>query len=167
MKYTCTTCGKEHESWPAIGFDAPYHYHSLNEEEKSTIAELSSDFCTIRHEGQTDHFIRAVLFLKVNDHCKDLQYGVWVSLSEKSFQDYEGNFPNDNYEATYFGYLSNWFPGYEDTTSIKTNVELSPGGNRPEVIPHNDEMEHSFVADYYSGISLEEAEKRIKSALGE
>ncbi|NTS44016.1 DUF2199 domain-containing protein [Flavisolibacter sp. BT320] len=166
MKYTCETCGKEHESWPAIGFDAPYHYYCLNDEEKDAIAELSSDFCTIRYEDQTDHFIRAVLFQKVNGHCEHLHYGVWVSLSEKSFQDYKDNFQNDSHEATYFGYLGSWLPGYNDTTSIKTNVELLPGGNRPEVIPHNDQEEHPFVADYYNGVPLKEAEKRIKLALG-
>ena len=160
MTYTCETCGKEHKNWPAIGFDAPHHFYGLTDKEKSTIAELSNDFCTIKYEDQTDQFIRAVLFQKINDHCEDLHYGVWVSLSQKSFQDYKNNFHNNNYEALYFGYLSNWIPGYGDTTSIKTDVHLTPGSNRPVVIPHNDQ-EHPFVADYYNGITLEEAEKRI------
>ncbi|NTS42623.1 DUF2199 domain-containing protein [Flavisolibacter sp. BT320] len=164
MKYTCASCGIVHESWPAIGFDAPYHFHSLSDEEKHAIAELSSDFCTIKYEDQTDYFIRAVLFQKVNDHCEDLHYGVWVSLSEKSFHDYKDNFHNGNHEANYFGYLSSWLPGYDDSTSIKTNVILSPGSNRPEVIPHLEKAEHPFLADYFNGISIEEAERRIKLA---
>jgi hypothetical protein len=167
MRYTCSTCGKEHENWPALGFDAPYHYHCLSDDEKKAIAELSSDFCTISYADQTSRFIRAVLFQKVNDHCEDLHYGVWVSLSEKSFRDYKDHFQDDNHKAMYFGYLSSWIPNYEDTTSIKANVELSLGGNRPEVIPHNDQIGHPFVHDYYNGISRDEAERRINIALGE
>lgn len=50
---------------------------------------------------------------KVNDHSEDLEYGLWVSVSQKSFQDYSGNFQNPNHEAKYFGWLSNDIPEYE------------------------------------------------------
>ena len=166
MKYTCEICGQVHESLPAIAFDAPYHYQCLSDEEKNSIAELNSDFCIITYEDQIDRFVRAVLYQKVKGHCEDLHYGVWVSLSEKSFQDYKAHFDNDSHEAVYFGYLSNWIPGYENTTSIKTNVEVAGDGNRPVVIPHDNQMDHCFVADYFHGISKEEAEARVKAALG-
>ena len=36
------------------------------------------------------------------------------------------------------------------------------GNNRPEIFPHDNQMDNPFVIDYYNGISKEEAEKRIK-----
>ncbi|GAA4319276.1 hypothetical protein GCM10023184_03950 [Flaviaesturariibacter amylovorans] len=135
--------------------------------DQKNIAELSSDFCVIRHEEQTDRFARAVLRQTVNDHCDDLEYGVWVSLSEKSFDDYYDHFDDQNYEATYFGYLCTLIPEYDDTNSIKTKVVLSAGGSRPEVVPHHGQGEHPFLHDYFNGISKAQAEQRIRYAMGE
>ena len=165
MKFRCEKCGEEHEGWPAIAFDAPHFYHILSEEDKQNIAEISDDFCTIRHEDQTDYFVRAVLRQKVNNHCQNLEYGVWVSLSEKNHKDYYDNFDTGNSEKTYFGYLCNKIPEYDTTLSIKTDVVVSKGNNRPEIIPHDNQIEIPFVRDYYNGIAKEEAEKRINSML--
>src|SRR5688500_5069846 len=122
VKYICSHCGQEHDDWPALAYSSPTHYNDLTEEEKNTIAELSSDFCVIRYPDQTDRFIRCTMTIKVNDYCEDLQYGLWVSLSEKSFKDYQTHYTNEQHEASYFGWLSNQLPGYENTTSIPTDV---------------------------------------------
>jgi hypothetical protein len=165
MEYTCAVCGKQHDDWPALAFDSPYHYHNLSEVEKETIAQLNSDSCIIIYEDQADRFIRCTLTQKVNDSCQHLDYGVWVSLSEKNFNDYEANFNNENHETAYFGYLCNDIPGYESTLSIPTSVETRTGGQRPDIIP-DPNFDHPFVKDYYNGISLMEAEERIRKAFG-
>jgi hypothetical protein len=166
MLFTCSTCGKVHEGFPALGFDAPYYYHNLSETEKEDIAALSDDFCIIRHPDQTDRFIRVVLNQKIIDFSDTLQYGVWVSLSEKSFNDYKEHYNSPHHLTTYFGYLCNQLPGYENTLSIKTNVETAADNNRPEIFPHDDQMDNPFVRDYFEGITLEEAERRIHAAYG-
>jgi hypothetical protein len=79
---------------------------------------------------------------KVIGSCEGLDYGVWASLSEKSF-------------LVYFGWLSNWLPDYEYSGSIPMNVETGKGNQRPDVIPHED-PNHPFVQDYFAGISLKE-----------
>src|SRR6185369_1884704 len=127
--------------------------HILSDEDKTNMAQVDEDFCIIRHEDQTDYFIRAVLKQKVKDNCQDLDYGIWVSLSEKSFKDYSSKFDSGGNESIYFGYFSNKIPEYGDTLSIKTNVVVTKGNNRPEVIPHDDQMGNDFVSDYYEGIS--------------
>jgi hypothetical protein len=164
MKYTCKKCGSEHEGRPAIVFNSPDQYDRLNEEDKKSIATLSDDFCVIQHPEQTDRFIRAVLHQNINDDCPTLDYGVWVSLSEKSFKDYLDNYDNEDHEATYFGFLCNNLTGYEDTLSIESNVVLR-GKIRPEVIPHDDQLDNDFVRDYYEGIDKEAANRRIKEIL--
>ena len=164
MRYKCSECGHYHEDWPALAFNSPDYYAMLSEEDKKNIAEINDDFCIIQHDTQTDHFIRTVLFQKVNDSCEPLHYGIWVSLSEKSFIEYSENF-HDNKEAGYFGYLCNAIPGYENTLAIKCNVYVTSGNNRPEVVPQ--ECDHPFVRDYINGISVEEAEHRIKEMINQ
>jgi hypothetical protein len=142
-KYTCSNCGKEHEEWPALTYISPTNYDSLSEEDKQNIAELTSDFCTITHPNQTDRFIRCTLTQKVIDHCEDLEYGLWVSLSEKSFKDYSDNFDNENHEAKYFGWLCNDLPDYEFPESIPTTIFTRTSGSRPYIVPHKVLIIHS------------------------
>lgn len=164
MSYKCANCGNEHDEWPALTFNTPDAYYWLSEQEKSTMADIGSDHCIITYKDQTDRFIRCTLTQKVNDHCEHLEYGIWVSLSEKSYKDYADNFDSENHATTYFGYLGNSIPGYEGTLSIHTNVNTRIGNHRPEVIPH-DSFDHPFVADYYNGIEKDEAERRIADML--
>jgi hypothetical protein len=165
-KYICGNCGQEHTEWPALGFTSPFVYDQLTEEEKENSAELSDDFCIIYYEEQIDRFVRCTLTQKVIDHCEDLEYGLWVSLSEKSFQDYSDNFNNENHITQYFGWLSNIIPGYEFDESIPTTVFTRAGNARPYIIPHPD-FDHPFVRDYYNGITKAEAERRISEMLKE
>lgn len=159
--YTCPTCGKTHEEWPSLGFFAPEGYHVLPEKYKQEIAEISDDFCIIRHSTQTDRFIRGMLTLKVIDHCEPLVYSVWVSLSEKSFLDYTENFGNNEPGTRCFGWLANDLPEYAGfETNIPTSVINMENGFRPEIVPHQDFV-HPLVRDYYDGITKAEAERRI------
>ena len=161
IKYICDCCGKEHESWPAITYNAPNSYSNLSSEEKEEIAVIDQDFCVIKYaDDHIDRFIRVVFIQKVNDHCENLEYGFWVSLSETSFKDYLENFDNENHETQYFGWLSNYIPQYDFSNSIPTTVVTKSGNDRPEIFPHND-VDHPFVKDFYNGITKEEAEKRI------
>lgn len=165
IKYTCECCGKEHESWPALTYNAPFHYHCLSESDKDEIAVIDSDFCVIKHKsGQIDRFIRVVLIQKVNDHCGNLDYGLWVSLSEESFENYLENFDNENHETEYFGWLCNNIYGYDSSTSIPTTVVTKLGNDRPEIFPHQSH-DHKFVVDYFNGITKSEAENRIQNLL--
>lgn len=161
MTYTCPSCGETHDSWPALAFRAPDSYVHLSVEEKESIAFLNSDFCVIEYPDQTDRFIRVVMTQKVNDHCSDLEYGIWVSLSEKNFHDYNDNFDNPNHQVQYFGWLSNKLPDYTFKDYIPCLVQTRPDGQRPEIAPRPD-FEHPFVQDYYNGITKAEAELRIQ-----
>jgi hypothetical protein len=163
-EFKCSQCGETHEEWPALTFQSPTPFHNLTKEEKESIGKLSSDFCTIEHEDQTDRFIRVVLNQKVNDHPDVLQYGFWVSLSEKSYDDYLNNYDNENHENQYFGWLANFLLDYDNSISIPTTVTTKKGNDRPEIVPHDD-VDHSFVRDYYNGISKEEAERRIHAMM--
>jgi hypothetical protein len=162
-QFRCDGCGKMHDDWPSLVYSSPYHYNSLQEDQKNK-AILTSDFCQIPNDEGVDQFIRVVLIQKVYDHCEDLEYGFWVSLSEKSYTDYETNYSNENHETTYFGWLCNLIPEYEDMLAIPLDVRTKRGNSRPEIFPHQD-FDHPFVNDYYNGISKADAETRISAML--
>ena len=158
--FNCASCGKIHDELPALGFITPFYYDVLNKRDKEEIAEISNDFCVIRHEDQIDRFIRTTMTIKINDICEDLDYGIWVSLSEKSFNEYRTEFKNNVEGKTYFGMICNEIPDYEESTlGIYVNVNTRSGGIRPEIIPHKGT--HNLISDWENGISIEEAEKRV------
>ncbi|UTX50335.1 DUF2199 domain-containing protein [Chryseobacterium sp. MA9] len=162
-RYICQCCGEEKEDWPAIAYNAPCFYYNLSKEELKN-AELSSDLCVVKEEEDTYKFIRTVLVQEVTDDCRDLDYGIWVSLSEKSFCEYVENYDNKDFEAEYFGWLSTDLPDYEFEESVPTTVVVNNSIGRPFVYPHQS-YDHPFVHDFYNGIAKEEAEKRINRVL--
>ncbi len=166
MPYTCKQCGQTHDELPAIGFDAPHYYYTLTDEDrKKHVRKLTSDLCILAYEHQTDYFIRTVLKQKITGHDAQLDYGVWVSVSETSFNDYTGH-PNAAGHK-YMGYLSTWLPDYDTTTTgIVMRIITAGNGHRPEITPQQGQ-EHPFVHDYYNGITMKEAEARVKRAMGE
>jgi len=163
-KYKCSVCDEVHENWPALTYNSPTPYHNLTKKEKETIVAFSSDFCVIENSDQTDRFVRVILKQTVNDYDDTLEYGLWVSLSEKSFINYSENYSEENHETQYFGWLCNDLPDYDNSISIPTTVVTKPGNERPEIFPHKD-FDHQFVRDYYNGITKQEAEKRIHKML--
>ena len=162
--YTCGSCGKTHDQWPALAYTSPANYNKLSEAEKSGIGELEEDFCIIRHPEQTDRYIRCTLSLPVVDNCESLEYGLWVSLSESSYQDYRDHFDSEDQDARYFGWLSSELADYTFDKSIPTTVFTRKGRQRPEIVPHR-EVDHPLVKDYYNGITKVEAERRISAMM--
>jgi len=162
--YTCTCCGKQKHDWPAISYGEPDYYGNLSDEQRQDIAELKSDTCIIAYEDETNYFIRCVLFQDIIDSDEQLHYGLWVSLSQKNFNDYIAHFDEDDREGGYFGWISNNLLGYDNTTTIPSDVYLGKNGQRLEIVPHSG-FDHPFVKDYYNGITIEEAHKRIAVAL--
>ncbi|MCS4301258.1 DUF2199 domain-containing protein [Chryseobacterium sp. BIGb0232] len=163
MKYICECCGEEKEDWPALAYNAPYFYYCLSDEEMKN-AKLTRDLCTVESTEETNRFIRAVLIQEVTDDCRDLDYGVWVSLSEKSYIEYVENYDNKEFKAEYFGWLNTYLPDYDFSESIPTTVVVDNTIGRPFVFPHQS-YEHPFVDDFYNGITKDEAEKRINRVL--
>ena len=137
----------------------------LTDDEARDMAELSSDFCVIKYPETTDRFIRCTLTIKVKDHFENLEYGVWASLSEQSFQDYIDNFSNPDHDATYFGWFANDLPEYRiPDEGIPTNVCTRKGGQRPEIQPHRS-AENKLSFEYHQGITEAEAKRRIEAMI--
>lgn len=158
--FICSQCGEYHESWPAIGYGAPWHYSQLTEQEKDKISFLNEDFCEINWEEQTDRFIRVTLFIPVNNTERNLEYGLWTSLSERSFNDYSENYDRTDHEVKYTGWICNKLIGYDSTINIPANIFTQAGTLRPILEPQL-QHEHQLLKDFVNGISKDEAERRI------
>ena len=168
MKFTCSCCGIEQDQYPAIGYKVPLYYSWLSEEEKKNLAEITSDTCIVKEEENTYYFIRGVLVQKVTDGCQDLEYGVWVSLGQESFNDYLENGEQEDHQETYYAWFNSLLPDYgeEKMEDLKAIVRTQGKGKRPLIEIYKEQSFPSKLADdYHNGITEEEALRRIDHVL--
>ena len=110
LEYKCSICGEIHEDYPALAFSSPDYYNWLSEDEKKSYnAQLESDFCTIEYPDGISRFIRVILKQAIIDSELTLDYGLWVSLSENSYNDYLSNYDNENFDdSTGYSYIDSY-----------------------------------------------------------
>ena len=81
-------------------------------------------------------------------------WGVWASLSEKSFKRFIElwNYDGRETEPPFFGWLCTRLPLYPDTGLLKTKVHLRPANQRPfiELEPTN----HPLAVEQRQGITM-------------
>ncbi len=159
--FKCTCCGEIHEGSPSVGFDAPWHYHSLSAEQKEAMGTLSPDFCTISHDEGVDRFIRAVLEVPIEGAAEPFTWGVWVSLSEKSYARYEETYDAPVEGDGFFGTLCNRLPGYPNTIALHVDVRVQLDRRRPLVVLHRSKSSepHPLEIDQHEGISIARAQE--------
>ena len=124
---------------------------------------LDTDFCIIDNEA---YFVRTVLRIPIIDSKEHLEWGVWVSLSEKNFKRYRRVYGKDEElkEKPYFGWLSNQLGDYQDCLEIKTSVHLQGGGMRP-LLELDHANAHPLCQEQHNGIALKRAHQIIKESL--
>ncbi len=158
--FTCSCCGKIHEGSPSFGFKVPDHYARLTEEQKSSVGQISSDLCTITRDEGTDYFIRAVLEVPIHGVSEPFMWGLWVSLSEKSFRRYVATYDNPVEGDGFFGWVCNKVPWYPPAGSLATDVRVQLNGDRPLlVLHHGSANDHPLIVDQRNGISVVKAQE--------
>ena len=163
--FICSCCGKVHEGSPSFSFDAPWQYASLSEAQKETMGKLSSDFCTITHEEGTDYFIRTTLEIPIHGVTEPFTWGVWVSLSEKSFRRYVETYDNPVPGEGFFGWVCNNLPVYPNENSLATDVVIQGGGMRPKLYLHSgSDEDEQVILDQLNGISVARAQELAERA---
>jgi hypothetical protein len=161
--FVCRHCGIVHAGLPlAFGADEPIYVEDIPAAERSDRVSLSSDQCII--DGK-HYFVRGCLEIRIADSSDVFDRGVWVSLSEKSFQRVSELWtePGRESEPSFFGWLSSRLPGYPDTLNLKTRVHLRPVGIRPFI--ELEPTEHPLSLEQQRGISAERARQIAESLL--
>lgn len=158
--FKCGCCGEIHEGSPSYGFDSPDHYACLSEEQKERMGRRNSDLCTITHDEGVDYFIRAVLEVPIHGVEEPFTWGLWVSLSEKSFRRYVDTYDDPVEGDVFFGWICNRVPWYPESGSLATDVIVQLGGKRPLLRLHHDSAnDHPLIIDQLEGISVAKAQE--------
>lgn len=158
FSFKCSCCGKIHEGSPSFSYPEPLYVASLSEEErKRDIEKSNDDLFVVKYEGGCHHFVRVVLEIPIHGCDEPFTWGVWVSLSEQSFNRYVETWDDVDESDSYFGWFNNELPYYDQSVSIKTQVRPRKGGIRPYL--ELEEGSCELADDLYNGISVEKAQK--------
>ena len=164
--FKCSCCGKMHEGSPSFGFREPDQYSCLSAEQKVEIGTLTDDFCTISHEDGTDYFIRAVLEVPISGVQQPFLWGIWVSLSQKSFDRYRETYNSPVEGETFFGWVCSSISLYPYESTRPADVIVQVGGQRPKVVLHcGDPEDDPLVIDQQEGISILRAQALAERAM--
>jgi len=151
FKFKCSSCEEIHEGIPTFGYDFPIYYLDVPEEDRNERCELTSDTCIIDDEL---FFVRGCVEIPVHGESEPFIWGVWVSLSEKSFNRYLELYEvaDREGEPPFFGWLNACFADYAtEDFNLKTSVHLRNDGVRPfiEIEP----TDHPLAIEQHHGIS--------------
>ena len=155
IKWKCSCCGVEQIGLPmALAYAEPHNWRGIQNKimEKSY---LSKDFCIISHQdGDVERYIRCVLPFKIIDFYEQFEFGIWMSVSERSMMLYNDGFKSGEYaEPDCFGFLMHSLPGYDETWALECTVVFEPGNQRPSV--YLNKTDHSLYHDQRNGLSLD------------
>lgn len=164
-RFTCATCRREHDvTEMAFGSAAPEQWHMISpaERERST---LSSDQCVLESSEGTSFYVRACLEIPIRGTDRHFEWGVWCSLSERSFDEMADHWTDPAREALgpYFGWLCTVIPTYPDTMFMKTHVRQRRVGVRPTV--ELARTDHPLAIDQREGIEVERLNRIVRGLL--
>lgn len=153
--FRCVTCGEEHDlSDLSFGVGWPAQWELLRPEERAA-SILTPDQCVIRAEAAEHFFLRACLEIPTRGQERPFSWGVWVSLSERSFDEVCDHWDDPGRTALgpHFGWLCTAIPGYPDTMFLRTHVHQRAPGLRPLV--ELEPTDHPLSVHQREGIGLE------------
>lgn len=152
FRFKCSRCDEWHEGMPSFGADAPLYYYGIPEDERSKRCKLTSDTCIVDDEH---FFVRGCIEIPVHGENEPFVWGVWVSLSENSYEEFTNLFgvtARDDH-GPYFGWLSAYLKTYPDTENLKTHVHLRNDGIRPYI--ELEPTDHPLAVEQREGISVD------------
>lgn len=135
---------------PSLAHDAPLYYYGIPPEERDLRCELTSDTCIVDDEF---FFVRGTIEIPVEAMDETFGWGVWVSISEASFDELLSRWDDPQRTALgpYFGWLSADFLVYPDSENLKTNVHVQPPGFRPKI--ELEPTDHPLAVEQREGIT--------------
>jgi len=154
MNFKCACCDEIIEGIPTFAWIKPLSYFEVPEDKREKDVVLTEDVCIIADKW---FFVRGCIEIPVHGSDNPFIWGVWVSLSEKSFDEYQRLFDIAEREQNgpYFGWLNHSFnlDIYPETENLKTMVHLRNNGIRPFI--ELEATDHPLAIEQKDGISLE------------
>jgi hypothetical protein len=162
FNFKCSCCGNVHEGSPSFGFRAPDPYLEQPKDVQKA-GSLGSDLCRYTDEDGEHFFVRACLEIPIHGMSEPFMWGVWVSLSERSFDRYVETYDHPDTSESYFGWLCNYLPYYESAYALKARVHPREGGDRPFVVL--EKTDHPLSVDFHEGITVSRAQEIAEKAM--
>jgi hypothetical protein len=152
MRFKCASCSEWHEGVPGFSSDAPHYYHSIPAAERAARCVLDTDTCVVDHRF---YFVRGCLEIPVLGESDPFIWGVWVSLSKNSFDQFIETFddPKRSHIGPFFGWFSAAIALYPRMEDMKTRVHLRDNGLRPYI--ELEPTEHPLAVEQRTGITVE------------
>lgn len=149
FQFKCATCDEVHVGMPSFAVNEPLHFWSVAEHERSTRCELSSDFARIDEH----FFVRGCLEVPVHNTDEVFTWGVWVSLSAVSAEQFLASYDSakGRHIGPFFGWLNTSLTPYPETLNLKTQVHLRNNGSRPFI--ELEPTDHPLAIEQRAGIS--------------
>lgn len=143
-----------------LAFGEPGGWHLLSADVRAR-STLSDDFCRMDHGGGViDRFIRCLLPIPVVGLDEDFRFGVWMSVSEASWNIYNDGFDTGVYERdSCFGYLGHDIPDFPGSFLLHADVYFGQGRQRPLVTLH--EADHALSHTQREGVTLAQVERWV------
>jgi hypothetical protein len=150
FEFKCGTCGKFHQGIPSFGWDYPIQYLEIPEDQRDYRCRLGTDDCVI---DEKNYFIRGCLDIHIHGEDEPFSWGVWISLSEKSYSIFSNTFLKANRSMTVplFGWLCSYIWVYQKTLNLKAHAHLRDNGIRPYI--ELEPTDHPLAVEQRQGIS--------------
>jgi len=156
--WICPCCGEKHRGVFDIACGKPDFWQGPEENRPNSAVLTSSnllteDFCVLNGEH---FFVRCVLRLPITGTVDEhFAYGVWATLSKKTFDIYLDVFDAGNAGdlGPWLGRLSNRLPGYPDTLNLKCHVCPQDNRQRPHI--ELEPTDHPLAIEQQRGIAFD------------
>jgi hypothetical protein len=151
FRFKCLGCEEWHEGMPSFGADAPSLYYSISDSERDERCHLTSDTCVIDDKF---FFVRGCLEISIIGADEPFIWGVWVSLSDKNFDEFLSTLDKLNRSefGPYFGWLSTELPLYPNSQNLKTHLHIRDDGLRPLI--ELEPTSHPLAVEQSEGITV-------------
>jgi hypothetical protein len=137
---------------PTFGWDYPLAYLYVPTDKRAEDVFLTSDLCVI---SDTWFYVRGCLEIPVHGSNDPFIWGVWASLSEPSFMEFQdllGTVKRAHF-GPYFGWLSASIDLYPETENLKSLVYLRNDGIRPYI--ELEPTDHPLALEQKNGITID------------
>ncbi len=158
-RWVCGCCNKEFDGLPLdVAFTAPEHWLGLTEAERSR-GRLNADVCMIEARDGRQIFVRGCLEIPIIGQDEVFMWGVWTSVSAKSFARIEElwSSPVPEDEPPLFGWFCNNIPNYPECLRQQAHLHLRNDGQRPAITLRP--SEHLLFLEQRDGITLRRVEE--------
>lgn len=158
FQFKCPACDEVHKGMPSFAARAPMSYFAIPEAERASRCRLGTDDCVI---DESTFFVLGALDIKVHGEQEPFSWGVWVSLSRSSYEQWKWCYDADKraHIGPFAGWLNATLKSYPDTMNLKVRmhllddklrpfIELEPG-DHPLAIEQRDGITVDRVAEIY------------------